>query len=75
MGSPREVQFPEFELVSCPTINIKELRSAMDKGDISKVKITDTVTGKVTTVGAAIAILDEYGIDPKFFGFDEWPTE
>jgi predicted RNA-binding protein len=34
-----------------PTINLKELKTAMQSGDIKNVKIIETVSGKVTTVG------------------------
>jgi glycerate-2-kinase len=38
-------------ICSNPSINLKELKSAMQKGTIKNVKITETISGKVTTVG------------------------
>ena len=42
---------PMFEVASNPLINLKELKNAMKTGTVSNVKITDTVSGKITTVG------------------------
>jgi hypothetical protein len=48
-------EFPTFELVSNPTINLRDLReNGLDA------KITDTVTGKTTTVGETFELLSEF---------------
>jgi glycerate-2-kinase len=41
----------EMELVSNPTINLNELKEAIKNGTVKNVKIIDTVSGEVTTVG------------------------
>lgn len=48
--------FPEIkmELVSNPTINLNELKEAMKNGTVKNVKITETVSGEVTTVGELV---------------------
>ena len=46
-----KVLYPQFEMVSCPSINLKELKKKMEKGKIADVVITDKVSGKKTTVG------------------------
>ena len=44
-------KFPQFELVWNPTINLREYKEAAKTRTIRNVKITDTVSGKTTTVG------------------------
>lgn len=43
-----------MELVSNPTINLNELKEAMKNGTVKNVKITETVSGEVTTVGELV---------------------
>jgi glycerate-2-kinase len=65
----KKVPYPLFEMVSCPSINLRELKEKAQKGKLSSVIITDKVSGKRTTVGkmykGLIGNLVKMGLEAK----------
>jgi len=45
-----ELLVPTFEMVSCPSISLSELKENMQKGELGKTEIVDLVSGKKQTV-------------------------
>jgi len=45
-----ELLVPTFEMVSCPSISLSELKENMQKGELGKTEIIDLVSGKKQTV-------------------------
>jgi hypothetical protein len=68
----KRVDVPQFEMVSCPSINLRELREANTPEKRANVRIVDRVTGESTTVGLVfekfVSAL-EHALKPKWWQF------